>query len=158
MRVLREHSGLVLAEDAIDERWASEQIKQLNPRFALHKERRDDAPGGWMYRVVHIWSDEQPYHIVFDWIDDQCRPLPLSSGIVEEVKRHMLGARNSGLGREDEHNRQLQEKRLQAARAESLAIADHYRPWLDRGRVGITLADVKRKPYWARNKNLRQAR
>lgn len=95
-------SGLVLAEEAADERAIGRALNQIRTDVALQKRPRDERKGGVLvYKVVHVPSGT----VLFTWMDEHMRPLPLSSGLVDEFQRHQLGARNTGRVSEDEANR-----------------------------------------------------
>lgn len=141
-------TGLVLAEHAEDERAVAAALKRLDSRLVLQKHRRDDAPGGWVWKVVCVVSDTYA-PIVFTWTDEQGRALPLSSALVDEVQRHTLGARNRGPDA-DEHNRRLIAEKARDDEREREAIKDDHRARLERGRVCVMMATVKKPRYWQR--------
>lgn len=144
---IREHgSGLVLAEDGMDEKTIAASLKELGP-WALQKRRRDEAAGGVLvYKVVHIPSGM----VAFTWIDDHCRPLPLSSGLVDEFKRHLLGTRGADtLVDADEHNRRHVERLQQMEQERKEAVWEEWRPRLRDGRVTVQMGGQQPR-YWKR--------
>lgn len=142
MLTTRSHSsGLVLAEEAADERTIGRALQQIRPDVALHLRPRDEKKGGVLvYKVVHVPSGQ----VMFTWMDEHMRPLPLSSGLVDEFQRHQLGARNTGLISTEEHDRRHvadierdREARLEGVRGEhrqrlndvlSVSMAGRFQP------------------------------
>ena len=138
----RQHSsGLVIAEQAQDEKAIGRALQQIRSDVALQVRPRDEEKGGVLvYKVVHTDSGQ----VMFTWMDDYGNPLPLSSGLIDEFQRHQLGARNTGLVSDDEHNRrhieeidQERQRRVEAIRDEhrtrleevtSISMAGHFRP------------------------------
>ncbi len=149
--VTRRHdSGLVLAEDAWDETRVSRALKQIDSRLVLQKRERDENQHDrvLVYKVVKVVSDRYA-PVVFTWIDEQGRPLPLSFGLVDEFKRHMLGVRTD-LVSADEHNRRLVEERARDAEALTEAVIQDHRARFDRERVTVSLATSRQPRYWRR--------
>lgn len=141
-------SGLVVARDAMDEASVSRALKALDRRLVLQKHPRDDAPGGWVYKVICIVSDtEAP--VVFTWMDEHRHPLPLSHALVDAVAERRLGARNKLESADDFNARKTTEIERDRQAISDEIIAEH-KPFLTRGRVGVSMADVKPKRYWQR--------
>ena len=140
--VRRTHeSGLVLAEHSADEVGLGRALKQIDDRLVLQFR----PP---FYVVVCVVSDEYA-PVVATWMDLYGRPLPLSSGLLEKVQAWRLDARNKPMG-VDEHNA-LRQQRIEADReAMYEALRDDHRPAIERGRVGVSLATVKKPRYWQR--------
>lgn len=129
-------SGLVLAEEAMDEAALSRALKQIRPDVTLQKRPVDEAKGGTLvYKVVHVESGL----VMFTWTDAHGRPLPLSSGLLDEFQRHQLGARNSGLVSDDEHNRRLVEQRERMLAEELAAVREEHMGRLT-DRVSVSMA------------------
>jgi hypothetical protein len=140
-------SGLVVADEAMDEARVDAALKRLDRSFSLQK-RRDDGELVEVYKVVKYVSDTLA-PVVFTWVDEHGRPLPLSHALVDEFRRHMIGERTDYVS-EDEHNRRLVEERRRDARREADAVLDDHRPYVERGRVSVSLADTGKKRYWQR--------
>lgn len=122
----RDESGLVLAEEAMDEVRLSRALKEIDDRYVLQKER-SNAPGGWTYRVLRIWSAEHPPVPVLIWEDEHGNPLPLTSGILDLVQKHHLGLRgNAAYVSEDEHNRRHVERMERRLADEIEAIREEH--------------------------------
>lgn len=141
-------SGLVVALDSMDEASASRALKRLDGRLCLQKHARDHVEGGWVYKVICFVSDTYA-PVVLTWQDDQGVPLPLSSSIVDKVQSLMLGARNKPPS-EDEHNERI--RAVQEADRDALreAVLEDHKPYVTRGRVSVSLATMKKRPYWQR--------
>jgi hypothetical protein len=139
-------SGLIVARDSMDEASVQRALKRLDRRFCLQKHPRDGVEGGWVYKVICFVSDAYA-PVVLTWMDEHGRPLPLSSSIVDEMQKHMLGARNKGLSA-DEHNARLTERKRREADDRTRAVIDDHRPYVERDRVSVSLADTKKRPYW----------
>jgi hypothetical protein len=138
-------SGLVVARDAMDEASVTRALKALDGRLVLQKHPRDDAPGGWVYKVICVVSDTYA-PVVFTWMDEHGNSLPLSHALVEAMQERMVGSRNK-LPTSEEFNAQ-QKKRLERA-ADDIReeiIADH-KPFLTRNRVGVLFSDAKLKRH-----------
>lgn len=129
-------SGLIVAEQSMDERAIGRALQQIRPDVALQVRPRDEHKGGVLvYKVVHVPSGQ----VMFTWMDAHMRPLPLSSGLIDEFQRHQLGARNTGLIDTDEHNRRYQEEIERERRARVEAIRDDHAARL-KGRVAVSLS------------------
>lgn len=136
-------SGLVVAREGLDETRVSRALKQLNPDFALHF-RRDDDELVNVYKVVHVPSGK----VVFTWMDEFGRPLPLSSALVDEFQRHMLGSRNP-VESADDYNARLVAARDKDAKALSAEVLDEHKARMTRGFVSVALGTSKPR-YWKR--------
>lgn len=77
-------SGLLVAENATDERSVRKALRDLDPTLVLTQELH---PSGRLeYVVVKTWSDDAA--ILTRWRDDVTdMPLPLSHSLVDKVKR-----------------------------------------------------------------------
>lgn len=141
----RHESGLILAEKS--EGWAGlrRALKQIDRQLVLWP---PDAMSPY-WRVLRRVADDQPCVEVLVWMDDNMNPLPLSSGILEAVQRLRVDGRNQG-PTADERNAQLHENNRKQSERDREALKDEYRPYLDHERVGVSMATVKRKPYWMR--------
>lgn len=135
-------SGLVVARDAMDEASVSRALKALDRRLVLQKHLRDDVPGGWTYKVVCVVSDTQA-PIMYSWNQ------PLSHALVDAVQERTLGARNKEESADEFNARRRAELERDADAIRDEIVAEH-KPYVARGRVSVTLADVKKKPYWQR--------
>lgn len=138
----------------MDERTVQSQLKALDPRLRLVQQFDPDA--GMYYEVVCVWSAEHDARSVYKHRAGGGigEPLPLSSRVVEEVKRLR---EVDTLKASDDANARLREQIRKDSRDAALAISDDHKPYVDRGRVQITTASVRRpKPYWQRNKHLRE--
>lgn len=143
----RDESGLVLAEEAVDEARLSRALKLIDDRLVLQKERFD-CPGGWRYRVLRVWSDEHPATHLFWWADEYGTPLPLTSGILDKVHVHLLGFRgNEHYLDEDAHNtRHLEQLDRMRQEAHDATVEEHAARLA--GRVSVSMsraADGRRR-------------
>lgn len=121
-------SGLIVAEHAQDERAIGRALQQIRPDVTLQVRPRDEEKGGVLvYKVVHVPSGQ----VMFTWMDDYGNPLPLSSGLVDEFQRHQLGARNTGLISDDEHNRRHREQVDRERRTRMEAVREEHRNRLE---------------------------
>lgn len=141
---LRQHgSGLVLAEDALDEARVSHAIKQVDDRYVLQKHPAD-VEGGWVYKVFCIVSEDQPAVCVLTWSDERGNPLPLSSGLVEEVKKWRPESRGRRGPDADERNEQLRERNEQHRRDQLAAISFEHKPKVERARSSVSFGPLTR--------------
>lgn len=137
-------SGLVLAEEHRDEARLSHALKQIDDRLVLQREKAD-VEGGWKYRVLRVWSEEHPPTPVLTWTDEYGRPLPLTDGLLDKVKIHMLGFRgNDYYVDADEHNRRHQERIDRQLAADLEAVADEHRGRLS-GRLSVSMSGRRRR-------------
>lgn len=135
-------SGFVVAEEAFDEARLSRALKQIDDRLVLQVRNG-------MYVVVCCVSENHA-PVICGWHDRYGQPLPLSSGLLEKVHQLRVDARNKPIDA-DEHNRRHAE-RLEADTQERLAaIRDEHRPYVERSRVQVTLANVGKRRYWQRD-------
>lgn len=107
------------------------------------------TPTGY-WRVVAVWANDRPPVPVLTWMDANGAPiLQLTSGILEEVRRLRMDARNRGPSAE-ERNQQLIDRVRADREAAREALHDEYEPYLERERVGVSLGARNRVPYWQR--------
>lgn len=133
MQVYRTHeSGLVVAEQAMDEARLQRALKEFDRRLVLQ----------WRppYYVVVCAMSDQYAPVVATWMDLSGKPLPLSSGLVEKVKAWHVGARNRP-ETVDEYNARVGAELERDRQRDAEAIFDDHRPYLQRGRVQVSLAD-----------------
>ena len=141
-------SGLIVANEATDEASVSAALKQIDRSFVLQK-RRDDDELVEVYKVVKLLGDGRA-PVVFTWVDEHQRPLPLSHALVDEFKRHMLGQRSDYVS-EDEHNRRLLEERRRDRDRETRALLDDHKGIFgEGGGISVSMATMKKLPYWQR--------
>lgn len=147
MGVVTRHtgSGLVLAEYASDEAAVMRALKQIDGRFSLWP---PDAVSPY-YRVVCHVSDWQDARVICTWMDENGRPLPLSSGILAEVDRLRLDARNKPVDA-DTANEQRRERLDNEKRARGEAIMDDHRPKVERGRTSVSFGPLTRLSEYTR--------
>jgi hypothetical protein len=142
-------SGLVVARDGMDETSVSRALKRLDGRLCLQKHSRPGAPGGYVYKVVCVVSDTYA-PVVLTWQDDYGRPLPLSSALIDEMHRHLAGARNKAPDA-DAYNEQLVASRRRDAEATRDAVVADHRAYVERGRTSVALGAGKPR-YWRRER------
>lgn len=135
--------GLVVAEHAQDEKAVARALRQIDERFTLWP---PDAMSPY-YRVYCRVSDWQESVCVCTWMDEQGQPLPLSSGLLNEVDRLRLDARNKEIDA-DTFNR-LRSERIAKEKADrGEAIIGEHRAKVERNQTSVSLTDVRRKPEW----------
>lgn len=150
-------TGLVVAEHSVDEARLSHALREIDDRYVLQK-HPGNVPGGYVYKVFCVVSEDQEAVCILTWADDHGRPLPLSSGLIEEVKRWRPEARSRRGPDADERNRQLEQRREQERREALAAITDEHRPQIERGRVTVGMSTRLCRPAWQRNRHLRGRR
>jgi hypothetical protein len=143
-------SGLVLAEESADEAGLGRALKQIDRRYILQKNPDGDQPD--LYVVSCIVNEDEPPIRILAWADDDGTPRPLSSGLVDEVKKWRPEARNRRGPDADERNRQHRE-RVERERQEQLAevTADH-KARVSKGRRSVSMGPRTSKRYWQRNR------
>lgn len=88
MPVYTRQSGLVVAEDSVDEARLQRALEQLDSRLVLTREA-DKRHSRWRWRVLVVVSDDRPAVHVCDWEDAKGAPLPLAMGLVERVQERL---------------------------------------------------------------------
>lgn len=142
----RDESGLVVAERDLsgDEARLSRALKQIDDRLVLQKERHDGPPG-WKWRVLRVWSDSHPPTPIVTWTDEFGHPLPLTEGLLDKVRVHMLGfAANRYYVDADEHNRRHVERVEKRLADEHAAIVEEHLPRLS-GRTSVSMSGRLRR-------------
>lgn len=137
-------SGLVIAETVMNEPGIQRALKQIDERLTLQ----------WRppYHVVVCQVNDHYAPVVATWMDLHGRPLPLSHGLVDKVNMWRLDARNQPEGVDQANERRQRE--IDRDHQRSLeAIRDDHRPYVERGRMQVTLAQVSRPRYWQRNQH-----
>lgn len=126
-------SGLFVAEQTRDEEAVVRALKEIDSRLALQKER-SSCPGGWEYRVLRIWSEDQPPTPILTW------KQPLTNGLIDKVHIHMLGFRgNAHYVSADEHNAKLQAARNKQQADDLAAIRAEHLPRL-KGTLSVSMS------------------
>jgi len=144
-------NGLVLAEESADEAALSRAIKEIDRAYVLQKNPDGDRPG--LYVVACIVSEDEPPVRILAWADERTgEPLPLSSGLVEEVKKWRPEARGRRGPGADEINEQRREEADKVRADQLAAITEDHKPFVGRGRVGVALGARSKVPYWRKNK------
>jgi hypothetical protein len=106
MSLTRTSGGLLVPEGAL-EAAVSRQLRELDPDLRLVPQD-SDAYGQRIYKVYKFMGPDRPAAFILMWGDWNGNPFPLSSALVEEVKRHDRNLRgHESLPDADEHNRRL---------------------------------------------------
>lgn len=135
----RERGGVAVYEYAQDENQIQRALKAIDDRLVLW------PPDGMCayYRVARNVSDWQDAEIIASWKDQNGNPLPLSSGLIDEVDRLRRDARNKGLD-VDAYNAKRTED-LEAERAtRGQQIIDEHRPKVERARTSVSFGPLTR--------------
>lgn len=135
-------SGLVLAEQAMDETAIGAALRQFDQRLSLQFR----PP----YYVVVCSVSEYEAPVVATWMDLHGRPLPLSSGLLEKVQAWHVGSRNRPETVEEHNARRLVELETMRARTAEAVREDH-RPYVERDRTQVSLSDTGKRRYWQRD-------
>jgi hypothetical protein len=137
-------------EQSFDEARVSACLKEIDDRLSLWP---PDATSAY-YRVVQHVSDWQSAVVVVTWMDADREPLPLSSGLVDEVQKW----RPENRGKRGPDSDEINERRVEQARRTQdevvAAVKDDHRAKLERGRVSVSMGSMKRKPAYQRNPDL----
>lgn len=131
----RHHNGgLVLAEFSVDERTVQQQLREFDSELRLVWEK-DDQYGVEVWNVVKVWSPDHPAVQILTWRENGSgRPLPLTSRLVDEVKRLRSEDTSAAV---DRANARLRAQQAKQARDDTLALASEHAPRINKGRVGI---------------------
>lgn len=153
----QDDNGLVVAETTRDESAITRALKEIDPRLALQKERAS-IEGGWRYKVLRVWSEDQPPTPILTWTDSYGNPLPLTDGIIDKVRVHMLGFRaNDFYVSADEHNEKLQAARDKQRRDDVEAIASEHLPRLS-GRLSVSMSGKRKRTHGSASPEMPNAR
>lgn len=144
-------SGLVLAEQAQDEARLCRALKEIDDRYVLQANPSEET-GQLIYEVLCVWSEDHPPVKVMAWTDRHGNPLPLSSGLIEEVKKWRPEARERRGADADAHNDRLRADTDRLRRTNLEAISDDHRAKVERARVTVSLGAGTSKPERMRNK------
>lgn len=135
-------SGLVLCETAGGEAEFGRALKQIDDRLVLQK-HPGNVEGGWVYKVFVLVSDDLPPECIYTWSDEYGKPLPLSSGLIEEVRKLRRDVREQhGLIDADEHNRRHVERIREDAREHNTQIIEDHRARIERSQTMVSFSDV----------------
>lgn len=146
-------SGLVVARDSMDEAAVEKQLKLIDSRLTLQKHW--DESCGWVYKVICFVSDTYA-PVVLTWKDEHGHPLPLSSALSDKMQSLMLGARNAPEDA-DTWNARVLERQERDRRELAHAVIEDHRPYVERGRVSVSMTDAKKKSYATRSPDSRPA-
>ena len=119
--VYSEIGGITVASHAADEQSVRRGLKQIDDRYML-----DCVPSsrGMCWVVLCKVGSYTPPVVVCNWLADDGAPLPLSSGLVEKVKRLRVDSRFVQVDVEEE-NRKLRERTAQQFEDEIDDIVRH---------------------------------
>lgn len=107
--------GIVVANEAADERSVSEALKRFDPDLVLSWEL--DSQGRQVYEVHKIVGRDRPAVLICRWTDDYGEPRPLSHALLDLVAQHRRGGR---LAAWEEEERRQRERDAQDAYDEAL--------------------------------------
>jgi hypothetical protein len=141
--------GLVVAEEAADEAQLGRALKEIDDRYVLQK-HPGEVPGGWVYKVFCIVSEDQPAVCILTWANERGDPLELSSGLIDEVKRWRPEARGRRGPDADARNERLLEQTERDREARAATLADDHAAGIVRGRVSVSMGPRPRKPGFQR--------
>jgi hypothetical protein len=141
------HRGLVVCENAVDERQVSGSLRDFDDRLRLAQEV-DAEYGCFVYRVVRVWSNDHDAAVICEWRDEQGMPLPLSHRLVDKVKTLSMNSRapqvdvvahNDALvaAQQREADELFEELARDAARRSGRVNAFHRSPGLARTRARL---------------------
>src|SRR5215510_10143671 len=86
MTLIPTDSGLLVPEGALEAAVARE-LRELDDDLRLVPQD-SDAYGRRIYKVYKYMGGDRPAQFILMWSDEEGNPYPLSSSLVEEVKRH----------------------------------------------------------------------
>ena len=126
--MIQSSSGLLVPEGAL-EAAVSRQLRELDPDLRLVPQD-SDAYGQRIYKVFKYMGSERPAQFILMWGDGNGNPYPLSSALVEEIKRYDRGGRgHEALPDPDEQNRKLNERKRKQDADDFDALAETYEPY-----------------------------
>lgn len=121
--------GLLVPEGAL-EAAVSRQLRELDPDLRLVPQD-SDAYGARIYKVYKYQGPDRPATFILLWGDEWGRPFPLSSSLVEEVKRYDRGGRgHDSLPDPDEENRKLKAERRKRVSDELDELGREFDPYV----------------------------
>lgn len=149
---MRDTGSVLVMEHGMDATSVRAQLRLLDDRLRLippgSMTAGDLAPSLY-WRVMRDVGGDRPALHVLTWMDAAQQPLPLSSGIVDEVQRHRKDGRNHGPNADQRNDALVATVKKDRENAVQ-ALHDEYEPHLERGRVGVTLGARNKVPYWQR--------
>lgn len=143
-------SGLMVAEHSQDEAAISRALKRIDSRLVLQK-HPGDVPGGFVYKVLAVVSEDRPPEYVATWADELGNPLPLSTGLValvESLRKESRGRRGVDA---DEANRRLVERNTRYRIAAHESLDGDHAAKIERSSVTVGMGARSHKPSWMRN-------
>lgn len=142
-----------MAEHSRDEASLQRALREIDDRYVLQK-HPGNVEGGFVYKVFCVVSEDQEAVCILTWADDYGNPLPLSSGLIDEVQKWRPENRSRRGLTADERNTQLEARREQERRDALAAITEEHRAKVERGQVTVGMSTRPRKPGWQRNRHL----
>ena len=134
-------SGLLVAEQAVTGDAVADALRQYEPSLRLVPQV--DAAGGGLRWCVFKWcGPDRDAQFVCAWADEHGNARPLSMQLLEKVL--MLDVRTRG-GAPDptKLNEQHLERHHKDSLAEKVSIAEEFSPYLDRGRLSVSMTESK---------------
>ena len=135
--------GLVLAEHSQDEAGVKRALQQIDDRLVLQKHPAA-VPGGWVYKVFRLVSDDTPPDLVCAWADEYGNPLPLTSGLVDKVNSLRRDAPGKGVS-VDEHNAAHVERARRIGRESAERVIEDHFAYVERGRHSVSMSGSRKR-------------
>ena len=137
MWATRDVGSLAVVERTSDRKRIEHELKQFDRNLFLDAEI--DSRRRFVWSVKEWLGSERPPHLVFEWRDGRGEPLPLTSGLIEEVRK-IEWRRNHGITVFDVVNEANDKRRSAAARASESAyeaITEEVVPLMSDKRSGV---------------------
>lgn len=144
--------GLVVASRGTDEAALQRALKQTDDRLILVRDL-DPQTGRDVYKVMYWIADDRPAVWVCDWRDPDGTPRALSSGLlalVESQRKDRPGGYDA-FAAADDANAALVAGRRKAADQAIDDVTDQHKARVERGRVTVSRATMRRPREWQRN-------
>lgn len=139
--VYRRHGGLLLAERSADFESVERALKTFDRELVLNVEF-DQAHQMSVYEVHKVYSRDRPALFVCGWRDARGVPLPLSSALIDEVKRLHPDSRGTrgGLSTDqvaDRENKQIYARETKQTQDEATEVLRDLLPRMKGKRIPV---------------------
>lgn len=117
----RQVGSLAVIEETVDRKRIDAELRRFDPNLFLDAEI--DTRGRFVWAVMEHLGSERPPHLVFEWRDERGEPLPLSSGLIEQIRK-IAARRSRGVSVFDVVRDANEQRRSEATRASERAYEE----------------------------------
>lgn len=146
--VSRHGSNLLVAANAVDERAITHALNDLKPGLFLDVDHNEEH-SCLEYKVRLRYSRGQAPVYICGWCDENGRPLPLSSALIEKVKRLIEVDTSAAVAA---HNKSVKEEAAKATGDEVEDVARDMLPFIQGKRAAV----LHRGPHLRRSRRRKE--